>query len=101
ESQNFLVAGSTAFIIHQGTLSLFDLQRGELSPVWGERDTYGGFRNPPWARNEWHGPGRSGLAVAGKRIYWQTGSRILCLVAGEPAGVERPQPPPIAKDPPS
>jgi hypothetical protein len=101
ESQNFLVAGSAAFIIHQGTLSLFDLRRGELSPVWGERDTYGGFRNPPWARNEWHGPGRSGLAVAGNRIYWQTGSRILCLVSGEPAGAERPQPQTIAKDPPS
>jgi hypothetical protein len=101
ESQNFLVAGSTAFIIHQGTLSMFDLRRGELSPVWGERDTYGGFRNPPWARNEWHGPGRSGLAVAGNRIYWQTGSRILCLVAGKPASAERPQPLAIAKDRPS
>ena len=101
ESQNFLVAGSTAFIVHQGTLSGFDLQRGELFPVWGERDTYGGFRNPPWARNEWHGPGRSGLAVAGNRLYWQTGSRILCLVAGEPASAERPQPLAIAKDPPS
>jgi hypothetical protein len=101
ESQNFLVASSMAFIIHQGTLSMFDLRRGELSPVWGERDTYGGFRNPPWARNEWHGPGRSGLAVAGNHVYWQTGSRILCLVAGEPASAERPQPQPIAKDPPS
>jgi hypothetical protein len=101
ESQNFVVAGHTAFIVHQGTLSGFDLQKGKLFPVWGERDTYGGFRNPPWARNEWHGPGRSGLAVAGNRCYWQTGSRILCLVAGEPASAKSPQPLAIAKDPPS
>ena len=83
ESQNFLVVGDTVMIIHQGTLSGFDLKKQELFPIWGERDTFGGFRNPPWARNEWHGPGRGGVAVVGHRIYWQTGSRILCLAAGE------------------
>ena len=83
ESQNFLVAGGTALIVHQGTLSGFDLKKNELFPIWGERDTYGGFSNPAWARNEWHGPGRSGVAVVANRIYWQTGSRILCVVAGE------------------
>ncbi|HWI59285.1 MAG TPA: PQQ-binding-like beta-propeller repeat protein, partial [Bacillota bacterium] len=55
ESQNFLVAGQTVLIIHQGTLSGFNLAKNELFPIWGERDTFGGFRNPPWARNEWHG----------------------------------------------
>jgi hypothetical protein len=83
ESQNFVVANDTVLIIHQGTLSGFNLKSNDLFPIWGERDTFGGFRNPPWARNEWHGPARSGVAVAGNRIYWQTGSRILCLVAGE------------------
>ncbi len=82
ESQNFVVAGLTVLIVHQGTLSGFDLQTNRLFPICGERDTYGGFRNPPWARNEWHGPARSGVAVAGNRIYWQTGSRILCVTAG-------------------
>jgi hypothetical protein len=83
ESQNFVVANDTVLIVHQGTLSGFNLKSNDLFPIWGERDTFGGFRNPPWARNEWHGPARSGVAVAGNRIYWQTGSRILCLVAGE------------------
>jgi hypothetical protein len=64
-------------------LSGFDLKKNELFPIFGERDTYGGFRNPAWARNEWHGPGRGGVAVASDRIYWQTGSRILCLVSGQ------------------
>ncbi|MGA2865867.1 MAG: PQQ-binding-like beta-propeller repeat protein [Verrucomicrobiota bacterium] len=99
ESQNFLVLGPTAWLIHQGTLSGFDLRNNELFPIWGERDTYGGFRNPPWARNEWHGPARSGVAVAGHRIYWQTGSRILCLVAGGPTPAqEPPRPLAVAKD---
>jgi hypothetical protein len=93
ESQNFLVVGDLALIIHQGTLSGFNLKRRELFRIWGERDTYGGFRNPPWARNEWHGPARSGLAVAGSRLYWQTGSRVLCLQAGQ-AGQARPAPQP-------
>src|SRR2546423_6662962 len=83
ESQNFLVAGSTVLIIHQGTLSGFDLKGKELFPIYGERDTFGGFRSPPWARNEWHGPARSGVAVVGDRVYWQTGSRILCLASRE------------------
>lgn len=83
ESQNFLVAGETALIVHQGTLSGFNLRTGELFRIWGERDSWGGFRNLPWARNEWHGPARSGVAVVGNRIYWQTGSRVLCIVAGE------------------
>ena len=99
ESQNFLVAGETAFIVHQGTLSGFDLKKNDLFPIAGERDTFGGFRNPPWARNEWHGPGRSGVAVAGNRVYWQTGSRILCLVAGESRTTQpSPKPTPISKD---
>lgn len=83
ESQNFVVAGNLALIVHQGTLSGFDLESHRLFTIHGERDTFGGFRNPPWARNEWHGPGRGGVAVAGNRLFWLTGSRVLCLVAGE------------------
>jgi len=82
ESQNFVVAGSTVLIVHQGTLSGFDLKENKLFPIWGERDTFGGFVEP-WFWNEWHGPGRGSVAVVGNRIYWLTGSRILCLVSGE------------------
>jgi hypothetical protein len=89
ESQHFLVAGDTALIIHQGTLSAFDLTRSNLFTLHGERDSFGGLRNPAWARNEWHGPGRGAAALAGDRIYWQTGSRVLCLApgSGEPAAL--------------
>jgi len=83
ESQNFVVAGKTVLIIHQGTLSGFDLETKKLFLIAGNRDTWGGFKNLPWARNEWHGPARGGVAVVGNRIYWQTGSRVLCIVAGE------------------
>lgn len=82
ESQNFVVAGDTVLIVHQGTLSGFDLKTRQLFTLAGDRDSWGGFRNLPWARNEWHGPARGGVAVVGRRIYWQTGSRILCLAAG-------------------
>jgi len=82
ESQNFTVAGNTVLIVHQGTLSGFDLTENRLFPVWGERDTFGGFKEP-WFANEWHGPGRGSVAVVGRRVYWMTGSRILCLVSGE------------------
>lgn len=85
ESQNFVVAGHTVLIVHQGTLSGFDLKASRLFPIWGERDTFGGFADPGcW--NEWHGPGRGGVAVDGGRIYWITGSRLLCLEPGTGGG---------------
>ncbi len=87
ESQHFLVANDTVLIIHQATLSGFNLRTGELFLLWGDRDSWGGFRNLPWARNEWNGPGRGSVVVVntpkGVRLYWQTGSRLLCLAAGE------------------
>jgi len=83
ESQNFVVAGDTVLVVHQGTLSGFDLTTQKLFLIAGNRDTWGGFHNPPWARNEWHGPARGGVAVVGNRIYWLTGSRIICITAGE------------------
>ncbi|HOB97516.1 MAG TPA: PQQ-binding-like beta-propeller repeat protein [Verrucomicrobiota bacterium] len=83
ESQHLTVAGSTVFIVHQGTLSGFDLRTTNLFAIHGERDTFGGLRSPPWARNEWHGPARGGVAIEGNRVYWLTGSRLFCLAAGE------------------
>lgn len=83
ESQNHVVVGDTALLVHQATLSSLNLRSGELNTVAGERDSWGGFRNLPWARNEWNGPARGGVAVVGSRIFWQTGSRLLCITAGE------------------
>lgn len=83
ETQHFIMAGKTLLIVHQGTLSGFDMQTRKLFLIAGDRDSWGGFRNLIWARNEWHGPARSGVAVVGNRIYWITGSRIICIVSGE------------------
>lgn len=82
EAQNFSVAGGVVFIAHQGTLSGFEVATSNLFAIHGERDTYGGWRNPAWARNEWHGPARSGVAIDHGRVFWLTGSRLLCLTAG-------------------
>ncbi len=79
ETENFSIAGSTVLISHQGTLSGFDLNTNRLFPIAGERDTYGGFKNLPWARNEWHGPGRGAVAVDSGQLFWMTGSRVLCF----------------------
>lgn len=88
ESNQFVVAEETVLLIHQGTLAGFRMKDGDLFTIWGERDTWGGFRSLPWARNEWHGPAQGGVAVVGQRIFWLTGSRVLCIECergGEPA----------------
>jgi hypothetical protein len=86
EAQSFTVAGRLALLVHQGTLGGLDLETRHLFPVHGARDTFGGFRNPPWARNEWHGPARGGVAVSDGRVFWLSASRLLCLSARRPAG---------------
>lgn len=83
EAQNFNIAGNSLLIVHQSTLSAFDLQRHALFPIRGERDSWAGFRNLPWARNEWNGPAKGGAAVASGRVFWTSGSRILCVVSSE------------------
>jgi hypothetical protein len=83
EAQNLAAAGHRVLLVHQSTLAGFDLGSRRLFPVWGERDSWGGFRNLPWARNEWNGPGRGDAAVVANHLFWQTGSRVLCVAAGE------------------
>ena len=85
ESQNYVQVGQTILIVHQGTLSWFDLESGSLRLIAGNRDTFGGFLNLPWARNEWHGPARGGVAVTESHLYWLTGSRIFCIAYGPAA----------------
>lgn len=90
ESQNFTVVGKSVVIAHQGTLSAYDLESKQLKPIFGNRDTYGGYKNPEWARNEWHGPGRGSAVFSDGKIYWITGSRVLALKPG--TNKEKPQP---------
>ncbi len=89
EAQSLTVAGRLALLVHQGTLGGLDLETGHLFNIHGARDTFGGFRNPPWARNEWHGPARSGVAVSDGRVFWITGSRLLCLDSRPPGAKPR------------
>lgn len=79
EAQNHVPFANATVLVHQGTLSRFDTATRRLRPIAGERDTYGGLAAPPWARNEWHGPARGGVAWSGNRLFWLTGSRVLCL----------------------
>jgi len=85
ESQNFSVGGDVLYICHQGTLSGLDLKTLRLFPIAGDRDTWGGEPGLPWARNEWHGPARGAAAICGNRLYWLTGSRVICI-EGEAKG---------------
>ncbi|MGQ9525244.1 MAG: outer membrane protein assembly factor BamB family protein [Armatimonadota bacterium] len=96
ESQTLVGVPGCLLVVHQGTLSMFDLTTGRLERIWGGRDTFGGYQGLPWARNEWHGPARGSAVVVRNRIYWITGSRLLCIEAGQEGGskaeaVVRPQ----------
>jgi hypothetical protein len=98
EAKHFQVVGDAVVITHQGTLCLFDLKTKKLATIQGDRDTFGGYPGPPWARNEWHGPARGGAAVVGKSLYWISGSRIFRVDCD---GVKKPNPPAVvysAKD---
>ncbi|MCS7238698.1 MAG: PQQ-like beta-propeller repeat protein [Thermoguttaceae bacterium] len=79
EAQSIMTAGELVYFCHQGTLSTFNLRTRELLPVAGRRDSWGGFANLPWVLNEWHGPARGCAAIAGDKIFWQTGSRLLAV----------------------
>lgn len=83
ESQNFSVGGRILYFCHQGTISGLDLGTLELFHIAGNRDTWGGEYGLPWARNEWHGPARGSAAIAGNRIYWLTGSWVVCVEGGK------------------
>jgi len=98
ESTTFSVGGDLVYFTHQGTLSAFDLKTGDLFPIHGNRDTWGGVRAPIWAANEWHGPARGGCAVSGDQLFWVTGSRVLAI-RGNHAGPRFTPPSEPRKDP--
>jgi len=79
ESMNFAVGGNVLYVTHQGTLSGLDLNSLQLFHIAGNRDTWGGEKSLPWARNEWHGPARGSVAIADDTLYWLTGSRVIAV----------------------
>jgi hypothetical protein len=101
EAQTLSCSPNLLFSNHQGNLGALDLKTGLLSNKYGRRDTYGGFYGPGnfgWEKsgglekariagqpfglvNEWHGPARAIVSVAGGRVYFPVGSQVICLEA--------------------
>ena len=87
------------FCTHQGNLGAFNLKTGLIANLFGKRDSYGGFyggANFGWENqggyerakaagqpyglvNEWHGPARAIVSVAGNKVYFPVGSQVICL----------------------
>jgi hypothetical protein len=103
ETQTLACSPDTLFAIHQGFVGSMNLKSGLTESLYGKRDTYGGFYgagNFGWedqggcekARaagqpygivNEWHGPARAVVSVAGNRVYFPVGAQVICLEGGK------------------
>ncbi len=92
---------SPEFLIsnHQGFIGAFDWKARTIANLFGKRDSYGGFyggANFGWENqggyekavaagapyglvNEWHGPARAIVSVAGNKVYFPVGSQVICL----------------------
>jgi len=99
ETQTLAVSPTYLFSVHQGFIGSFSFETGRTRNMFGKRDTYGGFYGPGhfgWAKdgglekarkagvpfglvNEWHGPARAIVSVAGEYVYYPVGSQILCI----------------------
>ena len=99
ETQTLACSPDTLFAIHQGFIGSMNLKSGLTANLYGKRDTYGGFYgagNFGWedqggygkARaagqpygivNEWHGPARAMVSVAGHRVFFPVGAQVICL----------------------
>jgi hypothetical protein len=99
ETQTLSCSADWLVCNHQGYLGGMSFKTGLTRNLFGKRDTYGGFYGPgtfgwedqgglekakaagqPFGLvNEWHGPAKSIASVAGGRVYFHTGSQLLCL----------------------
>jgi len=92
---------SPEFLIsnHQGFIGSFNWRTRTTANLWGKRDSYGAFYGPAnfgWENsgghekaaaanapyglvNEWHGPARAIVSVAGNKVYFPVGSQVICL----------------------
>ena len=86
------------FFTHQGHLGALHLKTGLIANLFGKRDCYGGFyggANFGWENqggyerakaagqpyglvNEWPGPARAIVSVAGNKVYFPVGSQVIC-----------------------
>jgi hypothetical protein len=98
ETQTLSLSQRFLYSNHQGYLGALNFRTGQCKNLWGRRDTYGGFYGPGtfgWGQegrerareagqpygivNEWHGPARAIVSVAGNYVYYSVGSQVLCL----------------------
>ena len=88
----------------QGYVGSLEFATGRTKNFYGKRDTYGGFYGPGhfgWANqggrekarqagqpfglvNEWHGPAKAVVSVAGPYVYFPVGSQVICLKGATP-----------------
>jgi outer membrane protein assembly factor BamB len=97
ETESLSLMGDVLLSTHQGTIGGLNVGTRKWHPIYNGRDTYGGVFGPGalpggWEAekkmqregflvnmpNEWHGPDRSILAVASKRLFWVVGSQVVC-----------------------
>jgi hypothetical protein len=98
ETQSLSLMGDLLLSTHQGTLGGLDPKTRTWFPIVNARDTYGGIFGPGvlpggWEGektfqregylvnmcNEWHGPDRSIVAIAERRMFWVVGSQVVCI----------------------
>jgi hypothetical protein len=97
ETQSLSLMGEILLSTHQGTIGGLHPVTRKWFPIYNGRDTYGGIFGPgalpgSWEGekkfqrdgflvnmcNEWHGPDRSILAIAERRMFWVVGSQVVC-----------------------
>jgi hypothetical protein len=97
ETQSLSLMGEILLSTHQGTIGGLHPVTRKWFPIFNGRDTYGGIFGPGalpggWEGekkfqrdgylvnmcNEWHGPDRSILAIAARRLFWVVGSQVVC-----------------------
>jgi len=97
ETAALSLAGDKLLCTHQGTVGYLDLKTRRFTDVAGRRDTYGGIFGPAlvggfkaareahargelvYMPNEWHGPARGIVSIAYGRLYWISGSQVICI----------------------
>jgi hypothetical protein len=99
ETQALSCSPELLLCTHQGYLGSMHFKTGLTTNLYGKRDTYGGYYGPGnfgWedrgghekARavsqpfgivNEWHGPARAIVSVAGNKVFFPVGSQVICL----------------------
>ena len=98
ETQSLSLMGDLLLSTHQGTIGGLHPVTRKWFPIVNARDTYGGIFGPGvlpggWEGekkyqregylvnmcNEWHGPDRSIVSIASRRMFWVVGSQVVCL----------------------